>query len=405
MTTDKREPGIPEIDLTDPRLLQDPFATYGHARERSPLVRLVAPGMPPMWALTRHEDGRVMLSDPRFELNAQSFYLRPDVPADCRPYMRTMTEMDRSQHARLRRLVAPAFTPRRAAEFRPRVEQLVERLLDDLPKRVEAGAVDLLHFARPLPMDVICELVGIPERDRAQWREYGALVASGSGQGFAAAIPGIVEGAKAAVARRKVASADDLLGDLVRAQAEDGDRLNDTEMVTMVWQLVLSGETPSNVIANAMAALFAHPDQLALLRDSPSLMPDAVEELTRWCGPQLLTIPRYPREDVIFHDTVIPKGEPVVVAIAAANHDPCAFAEPDRLNVSRRAGPASHLGYAHGPHFCVGAPLARMQTEVALTALLRRFPGIALAIPAHEVRHDPDPGSWRVSSVPVYLAT
>lgn len=344
-----------------------------------------------------------MLSDPRFELNARSFHLRPDVPADCAPYMRTMTEMDRSEHARLRRLVAPAFTPRRAAEFQPRVERLVERLLDDLVEGVEAGVVDLLHFARPLPMEVICELVGIPDRDRAQWRAHGALVASGSGPGFAAAIPGIVAGAKAAVAQQKVAPANNLLGDLIRAQAEDGDRLSDTEMVTMVWQLVLSGQTPSNLLANAMAVLLARPDQLALLRHDPSVMPHAVEELTRWCGPQLLTIPRYPREDVVFHGTTVPKGEPVVVAIAAVNRDPRAFAEPDRLDVSRRVRPASHLGYAHGPHFCVGAPLARMQTQAALTGLLRRFPGIALAIPTDEVRHDPGPGAWRVSSLPIYL--
>jgi cytochrome P450 len=153
---------VPEIDLTDPAVLRDPFTAYGRARERSPLARLMAPGFGPMWAVTRHQGARAMLADPRFQLNAAS-YMRPDVPEDCLPYMRTMQEMDGPEHTRLRRLAAPAFSARRAARLRPRIEPIVERLLDDLPRHADGGAVDLLaHFARPLPIDVICELVGIP---------------------------------------------------------------------------------------------------------------------------------------------------------------------------------------------------------------------------------------------------
>ena len=216
-------------------------------------------------------------------------------------------------------------------------------------------------------MDVICELVGIPEADRPRWREYGATVVARPGPPFAAAIPGIMEGAKAAVARRRAEPGDDLISDLIRAQDEDGDRLSDTELVTLVWHLVLAGQTPTNLIANAVEALLTHPDQLAALRADPGLMPRAVEELIRWCGPTLLTIPRYAREDVELCGTLVPKGEPVTAAIASANRDPRAFADPDRLDLARPAGQPGHLGFAHGPHFCLGASLARVQTEVALT--------------------------------------
>ena len=395
--------GVPEIDLTDPEVLRDPFAAYGHARERSPLARILTPGFSPMWALTRHEGARAMLADPRFELNADS-YIRPDVPEDCLAYMRTMQEMDGPEHTRLRRLVSPAFTARRAAQFRPRIEPIVENLLDDLPNHVEGGSVNLLrHFARPLPIDVICELVGIPEPDRPRWREYGAAVAAGWGQRFAEAIPGIMEGAKAAVARRRAEPGDDLVSDLIRTQAEDGDRLGDTEMVTLVWHLVLAGQTPTNLIANAVETLLCHPEQLTALRDDTGLMPRAVEELMRWCGPQLLTIPRYTREDVEIGGVLVRKGEPVTAAIVSANRDPRAFSDPDRLDISRASGPSGQLGFAHGPHFCLGASLARAQTEVALTALLRRYPDLALAVSPEDVGRRPDPGTWRLASLPVTL--
>jgi cytochrome P450 len=211
-----------------------------------------------------------------------------------------------------------------------------------------------------------------------------------------------MEGARAAIARRRDEPGDDLVSDLISTQAEDGDRLTDTEMVTLIWHLVLAGQTPTNLIANAVVALLTHPDQITALREDPGLMPDAVEELTRWCGPVLLSIPRYAREDVELYGTPVRRGEPVTAAIAAANRDPRAFADADRLDVTRPKGPSGHLGFAHGPHFCLGASLARVQTQVALTALLRRFPDLTPAADPDEVRA-PDPGTWRVTALPVIL--
>ncbi|MQA80612.1 MAG: cytochrome P450 [Streptosporangiales bacterium] len=392
---------VPEIELSEPEVVRDPFTAYGRVRERSPLGVTTIPGIGRVWVLTRHEGARAMLGDPRFEIRTDSF-IRPDVPADCLPYLRTMSEMNGPEHKRLRALVAPAFSVRRAEEFRPRIEPIVARLLDELPGRVEDGSVDLFaHVMRPLPMDVICELVGIPESDRPRWREYGAAVAAGSGPGFAAAVPGIVADAKAAIARRRAESGDDLLGDLVRAQAEDGDRLTDAEMVTLVWHLVIAGQTPTNFIANAVAALLSHPDQLAALRADTTLLSPAVDELIRWCGPALLTIPRFAREDVELSGEAVHKGEAAMASVAAVNRDPRAFADPDRLDV-RRTGRSGHLGFGHGPHFCLGSAVARVQTEVALAALLRRFPDLAPAADLAEVRA-PDPGTWRLTALPVTL--
>jgi cytochrome P450 len=423
-----------EIDLSDPAVLRDPFTAYAAARERGPLARLLTPGFGSMWAVTRYDDARAMLADPRLELTAGT-YLRPDVPEQCRKYMRTMQETDGPEHARLRRLASPAFTARRAAEFRPRIVPIVERLLDELPGHATGGAVDLVaHFARPLPIDVICELVGIDAADRATWREYGAAIAAGHGKAFAAAIPGIMRDAVAAVARRAAEPGEDLLSELVGIHAAGDDRLSDTELVTLVWHLVLAGQTPANLIANAVEALLSHPEQRAALPagDLPAGglpggglpggglpggglpggglpggglpaggLADAVEELTRWCGPQLLSLPRFAREDTEIAGVPVGKGEPVTALLAGANRDPRAFTDPDRLDLRRPPGQAAHLGYAHGPHFCLGAALARVQTEVALAGLLRRFPGLA-AVDGGAQRA-PDPGTWRLTALGVTL--
>lgn len=392
-----------EIDLSDAAVARDPFTAYGRVREQAALARLRVPGLDPWWVVTRHEPARAMLSDPRLEIRADSF-MRPDVPDDCLPYMRTMSEMNGPEHARMRTLVAPAFTPRRAAGFRPRIERIVEGLLDDVEERAaDDGTVDLLpHFTRPLPMDVICELVGVPGPDRPRWRAYGATVAAAPAVRSPRPSRASWTAPRPPSPSRRAEPGDDLLTDLVTVQAEDGDRLTDAEMVTLVWHLVLAGQTPANLIANAVVALLTHPGQRDALLDDPDLMPGAVEELIRWCGPTLLSIPRYAREDVELCGVRVREGEAVTAAVAAANRDPRVFPDPERLDVTRPKGPNGHLGFAHGPHFCLGASIARVQTQVALAALLRRHPGLTLAATPEELRA-PDPGTWRLTALPVTL--
>jgi len=279
---------------------------------------------------------------------------------------------------------------------------------------VAGASVDLVvHFARPLPIDVIAALVGIPEADRAAWRGYGVAVAAGHGRAFGEAIPAIIADATAAVAARTVAppksaapgagpaAGEDLLSILIGAAAEDGDRLTPTELITLVWHLVLAGQTPANLIANAVAALLDHPAERAALAADPALLTGAVEELTRFCGPQLLSLPRQARTDTELHGVPVAKGEAVCAVLAAANRDPRVFDRPDRLDVRRPAGPAGHLGYAHGPHFCLGAALSRVQTEVALGRLLARFPDLAAA--GTGAQRVPDPATWRLAALPVTL--
>lgn len=244
---------------------------------------------------------------------------------------------------------------------------------------------------------MICELVGVPSEDRATWRTYGAAVAAGHGQAFADAIPAIMHDAVTAVAHRTREPGTDLLSELVGIHAEDQERLSEVELVTLVWHLVLAGQTPTNLIANAVETLLGHPDQLATLRADESLMPGAVEELTRWCGPQLLSLPRYAREDADIAGIPVGKGEPVTAALACANRDPRVFHQPRQTRRASSGGQPAHLGYAHGPHFYLGAALARVQTEVALTTLLRRFPDLALADGG--ARRVPDPGTWRLTAL------
>lgn len=375
-----------EVDLTDPEVIRDPFTAYRQAREAGRVVRLNIPGMP-MWALTRHEDARAMLTDPRFAITSSSFVGIPGVPDGYEDYLRTMSELDGPDHLRLRRLAAPAFTARRARDFRPNIEPIVEKLLSALPPDPDL----LRDFAKPLPMHMICELVGIPPEERSNWVDWGKIVAAFDVAGLGRAVPGIVESARSIVASRPETG---MLADLTH----DEDRLTDTELVTLVWHIVLAGQTPANLIANAVAELWTRPDVLAELRADPWLIPGAVDELMRWCGPQLLTVPRYTTDDVDLFGTRITAGEPVTVAIAAANRDPAVFLDPDRFDIRR--GAATHLGFGHGPHFCLGAAHARVQTEVALAALLAR--DVALAADPTELRA-PDPGTWRLTGLPARM--
>ncbi|WP_020494950.1 hypothetical protein [Sciscionella marina] len=269
----------PELDPTTPAALEDPFAFYAEAREQAPLIRLALPGLGAIWTLTRHADARAMLGDPRFAITPGSFQTPPGVPEEYVGYLHTMSELDGPEHLRLRRLLTPAFAPRRIAGFRAEIAGIVDGLLDALPVD---EPVDLLErFTKPLPMEVICAIAGIREPERPRWHEFGATIVSGAGSAFGAAVPEFVEAAKAEVAARRREPGTDLVSDLVRTATEDGDRLTDTEVVTLIWHLLLAGQTPVNLIANAVEALLHHPDQLAALRADHGLIPSAVEEFLR----------------------------------------------------------------------------------------------------------------------------
>jgi len=410
------------VDPQCPELVKNPFATYSRIRERTRLVRATMPGVEPFWMATRYDDAKMVLSDPRFVLNPsnvpgmadtanrlEQFQLASGIPPEYVAFSRAnLPSLDGADHLRLRRLVSAAFTPRRVAQLRPRIEEITARLLDRLPEVAEDGVVDLLrHFATPLPLTVICELVGVPEKERDRFRVvvWEWLAGAGPGEGTHnrarwetpfGYVSGLIE-------RRRACPEDDLASALIRVHDEDGDRLKDDELVWTIVSLVVAGyETTMHFITNGILALLTNPDQLALLRENPDLMPRAVDELLRWCDPVLGAHFRYATEDIEVGGEIVRKGEALMPIVTGANYDPRVFDDPERLDLTRDGG--SHLGFGHGLHYCLGAALAREEAEVAFEALLHRFPDLALAVDPRDLKHGRE-HMWKFLSLPVRIGT
>ncbi|MER6299512.1 cytochrome P450 [Kitasatospora sp. NPDC001539] len=368
-------------------LLTDPYGTYAELRAEAPVRRIVGPDGLPFWLVTRYADVRQALADPALALdkahaapgNYRGLSLPPALDAN-------LLNMDPPDHTRIRRLVSQAFTPRRIGSLRAPIERVAERLLDAVEP---LGRADLLaNYAAPLPIAVICDLLGVPEDDRRDFRAWTDTLITPD--------PARPEQARAAVAsmlgflaglieRKRAEPADDLLSDLIAVRDEQ-DRLSEDELTSLAFLILFAGyENTVHLIANAVLALLTHPDQLAALRAEPELIAGAVEEFARYDGPAPLAIRRFPREDVTIGEVTVPAGETVLLSLASANRDPEQFTDPDRLDLRRREN--GHLALGHGIHYCLGAPLARLETSVALTALLRRFPGLALDAPVGQLRH------------------
>jgi cytochrome P450 len=380
-------------NMLDPALIADPYGGYGALREEAPVVRGVAPdGSTPLWYVTRQDEVRAVLGDPRFVNDPASVRAGAQVDDSRRRMVArfglteelagyltgTILDHDGADHTRLRKLVSRAFTVRRVGELRPRVEAIAAELLDRLPERFDLMST----YSYPLPITVICELVGVPEADRVAWREWSAALFSFKRENFPAAIRGMADSVKGLIADRRRTPADDLITGLIQAQEADGDRLTDAEMISMVFVLVLAGhETTANLIGNGARALLTHPDQLQILRDDPDRWPVAVHELMRWTGPILATRIRFAKQDVELGGQRISAGQSVEALLVSANRDPRVYADPDRLDVTRRpvgGHGEGHVGFGFGAHYCLGAALARQEGEIALRALFDRFPDLAL---------------------------
>lgn len=409
------------VELLSPELVADPFAGYARLREQAPTLTGAMLGGPPMWLVTRYDDVRRVLTDPRFLNNPASVPNAPavrttimkqlNIPSDLVDYLDDkLMQIDGDHHRRLRGLVSRAFTARRVAGLRPRVEKITAELLDRLAEQGRDGTpVDLMAaFCYPLPFTVICELVGIDEADREPWYEWGDCL--GSPTEHRERIPAVmrecVDQMLDVIARRRAEPRDDLITALVQAQEDNGDRLSDQEMVTLVFTLVITGhETTTQLLATAVLTLLDNPDQLALLRDEPARWPQAVHELMR-LGPTQWGMPRYPSEDVELGGTVIPAGSTILPLILPANTDPRRFEDPERLDIGRNhgSGGQEHLGFGRGAHYCLGRPLALQEAEVALHALFARFPGLSLAVAREEISWVLRPGVTRCERLPLRLA-
>ncbi|WP_225811207.1 cytochrome P450 family protein [Streptomyces spinosus] len=324
-----------------------------------------------------------------------------------------MTTADGDDHRRLRSLAARAFTPRRVAELRPRIEELTESLLDGLARAAASGdgVADLRrHFALPLPMGVICELLGVDMEFRDRLHRLGSLVvATDTAPAEAVAANRELLAVLAEIAAAKAARpGDDLTSALLAARDEGGDRLGEQELIGTLLLMIIAGhETTLNLITNAVRALCAHPEQLGLVRAGRASWADVVEETLRWDAPVSYFPFRYPVRDLTVAGTLVPAGTPVLAGYSAAGRDPAAHG-PDagRFDLTRSARPGAvrHLSLGHGAHYCLGAPLARLEATVALERLFTRFPSLRLAVPeADLVPHAGFVGN-SVRALPVRLA-
>ncbi|MDQ0831459.1 cytochrome P450 [Streptomyces achromogenes] len=383
----------------------DPYPAYAWLREHAPVHRTVLPSGVEAWLVTRYADAKQALADPRLSKNPAHHDEpvhargRTGIPGERKAELMThLLNIDPPDHTRLRRLVSKAFTPRRVAEFAPRVQELTDRLID---RFAAEGRADLIHdFAFPLPIYAICDLLGVPEEDQDDFRDWaGMMIRHGGGpRGGVARSVKKMRGYLLELIHRKRAElpaepapGEDLISGLIRA-SDHGEHLTENEAAAMAFILLFAGfETTVNLIGNGMYALLTHPAQREALQRSLTedggdrvLLATGVEELLRYDGPVELATWRFATEPVGIGGQDIAPGDPVLVVLAAADRDPARFTDPDTLDLSRRDN--QHLGYGHGIHYCLGAPLARLEGQTALATLLTRLPDLRLAVEPAELR-------------------
>lgn len=387
-------------------LIDDLYPALAALREAGPVHRIAGTDGRPAWLVTRYDDVRRAFADPRLSLdkrhaapgNYSGFSLPPALDTN-------LLNMDPPDHTRVRRLVVKAFTPGRVEKLREPVRRVAGELLD----AIEAdGRADLLAaYAGQLPIIVICDLLGVPEGDRRDFRAWSdALITPDPArpQGAKEAVGAMLRFYTGLIAKKRAEPGDDLLSDLIRVRddATEGgaDRLSEDELTSLAFLILLAGyENTVHLIANSVLSLLDHPELLAELREDPARIPAAFDELARYEAPAPLAIRRFPREDIEIGGVTIPAGETVLLSVASAHRDPAHFQDPDALNP--HIGRSGHLALGHGIHYCLGAPLARMETDIALATLLSRFPGLRLEVPREELRWRPTIRARGLISLPV----
>ncbi|WP_137991070.1 cytochrome P450 family protein [Streptomyces vilmorinianum] len=393
-----------------------PHAANARLLAQGAVAPVVLPGDIEGMAVLGHDALRDFLSHPEVAKGAQHFTalgegrIPEGWPLRTFATVQGMTTADGTDHRRLRSLVGKAFTARRVEELRPRIEAVTAGLLDRLADAARAGdgVADLRrHFALPLPLGVICELFGVEERHQDRLHHLSSqVVATDIGPEQAvAANRELLEVLTAIAADRARDPGDDLTSALIAARDEGGDRLSQPELIgTLVLMIIAGHETTLNLVTNAVRALCAHRDQLAHLTEGRADWSAAVEETLRWDSPVSYFPFRYPTRDLTVDGTLIPKGTPVLAGYSAAGRDTKAHGpDADRFDITR-APAATHLSLGHGPHYCLGAPLARMEARIALEALFTRFPDLDLAVPEADLtRHASFVGN-SVRTLPVRLA-
>ncbi len=380
----------------------DPDPLLAELRAMQPVVRVQLPYGEPCWLLTRYEDVRAMLADPRFSRAAT---IGTDVGrmAEFFPIEDSILGMDPPEHTRIRRLVSATFTARRMQALRGRAQEIVDGLLDAM--EASEQPVDFVQaVALPLPITMICELLGVPFEDRVRFNAWADIFMTSSGHTVEELLD--AHGQLTAyladlIAKRRAEPTDDVLGALVAARDEDDSVITEGELQSLAMAILVAGyETTANQLGKFVLCLLDNPDQLQLLRDHPELIPNAVEELMRLiplsAGSQIAYLAT---EDVEIGGVLIRAGEGVVASTASANRDESVFVHADRLDVERQD--IFQLGFGHGSHYCLGAHLARVELQVALESLLARFPNLRLAVPASEVPWKDGSAVWGLEALPL----
>ncbi|WP_033101317.1 MULTISPECIES: cytochrome P450 [Thermoactinomyces] len=371
-----------QFDLFAPDYKKHSYAFYTELREKAPVYKVKMPNGLDAWLITRYEDALSALKDSRFIKRGRTAlgeerFKKLIVLEESEYLMETMLAMDPPDHTRLRSLVSKAFTPKMIQGMHENIQNIADGLLEKMEK---GKPIDLMsEFAFPLPIIVISEMLGIPTEDRMKFRDWSNAIIDANNhpdrmrkagpkiKAFVAYLQELVE-------KRRQNSTDDLISSLVHAEAE-GDKLSEKELYAMIFLLIVAGhETTVNLIGNGVLALLENPDQMALLQQNPELIQTAVEEFLRYYSPVEFTTNRFAIEDVNWHGETIKKGDMVLVALASANRDPEQFVNPDQLDITRKHNP--HIGFGYGIHYCLGAPLARLEAQIAISSLLNRFPDI-----------------------------
>jgi cytochrome P450 len=381
------------VNIASPQFKANPYSFYARLRAETPVYRTILPTHEPAWLVTRYEDVVAVLKDERFGKHAASA-LTP-AQAARQPWFRkifktvrrNLLSVDSPDHTRLRALVSKAFTPPLVEQMRDRIQALSDDLLDQVQAR---GSLDVIRdFALPLPTTIIAEMLGVPVADRHAFHRWSnaLLSAAHSTRSMVYAVPNtllFLRYIRKFIRKRRAHPQDDLATALIRAE-DAGDKMSEDELVAMVMLLLVAGhETTVNLIGNGIQALLEHPDQLDKLRNDPALIKPAVEELLRYSSPVETATERYAREDVTLGGVTIPRGDMVFAVLASANRDERQFTNPDALDITRE--PNKHLAFGLGAHFCLGAPLARLEGQIAIHTLLRRLPGLRLTVPPSQLR-------------------
>ncbi|MCA1218402.1 cytochrome P450 family protein [Streptomyces sp. 8L] len=379
--------------------VQDSYTLYARLREEGPPRKVLMPHGVKVWLVTRYDDVRQLLADERVskdgrrinEMFARHSPTPTEAPAQVdNDIAAHMLNSDPPNHARLRRLVGKAFTERRTKALRPRIEAITDELLDRLAEADEADLVE--QFAAPLTITVLAELLGVPPENRAVFRSWTSTLvgANHTEEEVASASAAVTRFTEDLIDAKTAQPGDDMFSALVEA-SEGGDRLTRSELVAMVFLLVVAGhDTTLSMIGNAVHSLLRNQEQLARLRSDPTLLPGAVEELLRFEGPVALATFRFTTDDIPLNGVTIPGGEIVVVALGSANRDAEKFENPDALDITRKI--SGNLAFGHGIHYCAGAPLGRLQVEIALGRLLERYPDLSFAV-------DPGKLQWKASTI------